>query len=44
MKEKQKSFSPHEAAIKNLEDVKHVLAIGIVDNITRVYKFDKVGS
>jgi hypothetical protein len=33
-------FSPHQVVIKDLIDSKHVLATGIVDDITRVYKFD----
>jgi hypothetical protein len=34
-------FSPHQVVIKNLKDPKHVLATVIVDDITRLYKFDK---
>jgi hypothetical protein len=37
-------FSPHQVVIKNLKDPKHVLATGIADDITRLYKFDKFGS
>jgi hypothetical protein len=37
-------FSPHQVVIKNLKDLKHVLANGIVDDITRLYKFDNFGS
>jgi hypothetical protein len=37
-------FSPHQVVIKDLKDPKHVLATGIVDDITRLYKFDNVGS
>jgi hypothetical protein len=37
-------FSPHQVVIKNLKDPKHVLAIGIADDITRLYKFDNFGS
>jgi hypothetical protein len=29
-------FSPHQVVIKDLKDPKHVLAIGIVDDITRL--------
>jgi hypothetical protein len=37
-------FSPHQVVIKDLKDPKHVLAIGIADNITRLYKFNNFGS
>jgi hypothetical protein len=37
-------FSPHQVVIKDLKDPKHVLATGIVDDITRLYKFDNCGS
>jgi hypothetical protein len=37
-------FSPHQVVIKDLKDPKHVLATGIVDDITRLHKFDKFGS
>jgi hypothetical protein len=37
-------FSPHQVVIKDLKDPNHVLAIGIVDDITRLYKFDNFGS
>jgi hypothetical protein len=37
-------FSPHQIAIKDLKDPKHVIATGIVDDITRLYKFDNFGS
>jgi hypothetical protein len=37
-------FSPHQVVIKDLKDPKHVLTTGIVDDITRLYKFDKFGS
>jgi hypothetical protein len=37
-------FSPHQVVIKNLKDLKNVLATRIVDNITRLYKFDNFGS
>ena len=33
-------FSPHQVVIKDLKYPKHVLATGIVDDITRLYKFD----
>jgi hypothetical protein len=37
-------FSPHQVIIKDLKDPKHVLATGIADDITRLYKFDNFGS
>jgi hypothetical protein len=37
-------FSPHQVVIKDLKDPKHVLATGIVDDITNLYKFDNFGS
>jgi hypothetical protein len=37
-------FSPHQVVIKDLKDLKNVLAIEIVDDITRLYKFDNFGS
>jgi hypothetical protein len=37
-------FSPHQVVIKDLKDPKHVLATGIVDDITKLYKFDNFGS
>jgi hypothetical protein len=37
-------FSPHQLVIKDLKDPKHVLATGIADDITRLYKFDNFGS
>jgi hypothetical protein len=37
-------FSPHRVVIKDLKDPKHVLATGIVDDITRLYNFDDFGS
>jgi hypothetical protein len=37
-------FSPHQVVIKDLKDPKHVLTTRIVDDITRLYKFDKFGS
>ena len=37
-------FSPLQVVIKDLKDPKHVVATGIVDDITRVYKFDNFGS
>jgi hypothetical protein len=37
-------FSPHQVVIKDLKDPKHVLATRIVDDMTRLYKFDNFGS
>jgi hypothetical protein len=37
-------FSPHQVVIKDLKDPKHVIATRIVDDITRLYKFDNFGS
>jgi hypothetical protein len=37
-------FSPHQVVIKDLIDPKHVRAIGIDDDITKLYKFDNFGS
>jgi hypothetical protein len=37
-------FSPHQVVIKDLKYPKHVLTIGIDDDITRLYKFDNFGS
>jgi hypothetical protein len=37
-------FSPHQFVIKDPKDPKHLLANGIVDDITRLYKFDNFGS
>jgi hypothetical protein len=37
-------FSPNQVVIKDLKDLKHVLATRIVDYITRLYKFDNFGS
>jgi hypothetical protein len=37
-------FSRHQVVINNLKDLKHVLATGIVDDITKLYKFDNFGS
>jgi hypothetical protein len=43
-KGKTVEFSPHQVVIKGLKDPKHVLATGIADDITRLYKFDNFGS
>jgi hypothetical protein len=37
-------FSPHQVVIRDLKDPLHVLATGIADDITRLYKFDNFGS
>jgi hypothetical protein len=37
-------FSPHQVVIKDLKYPKHVLSTGIVDDITRLYKFENFGS
>ena len=37
-------FSPHQVLMKDLKDSRHVLVTGIVDDITRLYKFDNFGS
>jgi hypothetical protein len=37
-------FSPHQVVIKDLKDPKHVLSNGIVDDITKLYKFDNFRS
>ena len=36
-------FSPNQVVIKDLKYPKHVLATRIVDDITRLYKFDNFG-
>jgi hypothetical protein len=41
--DKTVEFLPHQVVIKDLKDPQHVLAIGIVDDITRLYKFDNLG-
>jgi hypothetical protein len=37
-------FTPHQVVIWDLKDPTHVLATIIVDDITRLYKFDNFGS
>ena len=37
-------FLPHQVVINDLKYPKHVLATGIVDDITRLYKFENFGS
>jgi hypothetical protein len=37
-------FSPNQVVIKDLKYPKHVLTTGVVDDITRLYKFDNFGS
>jgi hypothetical protein len=41
---KIKEFSPFQVVINDIKDPKHILAIGIVEDITRLYKFDNFGS
>jgi hypothetical protein len=41
---KNVEFSPHQVVIKDLKDPQHVLANIIVDDITKLYKFDNFGS
>ena len=36
-------FSPHVVVIKDLRDPRHILAIGIVYDYTRFYKFENFG-
>ena len=38
--DKTVEFSPYQIVIKDLKYPKHVLATGIVDDITRLYKFE----
>ena len=38
------TFTPHEVVINYVKYPKHVLATGIVDDITRLYKFSNFGS
>ena len=37
-------FSPHDVAIKDLRYPRHILAVGIADDSTRLYNFEKFGS
>ena len=37
-------FSPHDVVIKDLRDPKQILATGIADDSTRLYKFHNFGS
>jgi hypothetical protein len=37
-------FSPHQVVIKDLKYPKHILSIGTIDDITRLYKFDNFAS
>jgi hypothetical protein len=37
-------FSPHQIVIKDLKDPQHVLATRIIDDITRLYKFENFRS
>ena len=38
---KTTKFSPHDVVIKDLRDPRHILATRIVDDSTRLYKFEK---
>ena len=38
------TFTPREVVIKDFKDPQKVFAIGIVDDITKLYKFKKFGS
>ena len=38
------TFTPHQVVIKDFKNPQHVLATGIVDDITRLYKFNNFGS
>ena len=38
------TFTPHKVVIKDFKDPQHVLDIGIVDDITWLYKFNNFGS
>ena len=38
------TFTPHQVVIKNFKDPYHVLSTRIVDDITRLYKFNDSGS
>ena len=37
------TFIPHQVVIKDFKDPKHVLATRIVDDITRLYRFNNFG-
>lgn len=37
-------FTPHQVAIRDLKGTQHIVVTGSVDDITRLYKFDNVGS
>jgi hypothetical protein len=37
-------FSPHQVVIRDIKYLKHIPTIGIANDITRLYKFDKFGS
>ena len=38
------TFTPHQVVIKDFKDPQHVLATRIVDDITKLYKFNNFGS
>ena len=37
-------FTPHQVVIQDLKDSQHIVAIGSVDDIISLYKFDNFGS
>ena len=37
-------FLPHDVVIKDLRDPRHILTTGIINDSTRLYKFDNFGS
>ena len=41
---KTATFTPNQVVIKDFKDPQHVLATKIVDDITRLYKFNNFGS
>ena len=38
------TFTPHQVVIKDFKNPENILATGTVDDITRLYKFNKFGS
>ena len=43
VKVKSVTFTPHQVVIKDFKDPQNVLATRIVDDITRLYKFNNFG-
>jgi hypothetical protein len=37
-------FTPHQVVIRDLKYPQHIVATGSVNDITRLYKFDNIGS